>query len=124
MTDDPTWLDTHAERVLGIKNISAPLSFHKNSTTTRNSRHDPYLVKNPAYKDIRVFTLASKRSRSFDQFEANVDFWASIELARQCQGIIIHPGSAVARVIALSMCYRNSGVKYMQCPNFFDISGN
>jgi hypothetical protein len=133
MTDDPNWLDDSVERVLGIKNISAPSLTRRgspshghsdsSSTTTSSSSSSTFSVKDSRYKDIRIFNLASKRDRSFNQLEANVDFWASIELARQCQGVVIHPGSAVARVIALSMCYRSSGVKYLQCPDLFDMSG-
>jgi hypothetical protein len=123
MTDDPAWLDYHTERVLGIKNISS----HSSSTTT-SSTSDRSNPVDANYKDIRVFTLASKRIQEgvggSDLYQANVEFWASIELARQCQGLIIHSGSAVARIIALSLCYRSNGVRYLHCPDVFDISGD
>jgi hypothetical protein len=124
MTDDPGWLDENVEKVLGIKNISAARSSSASSEAMTDSSQTASPA-DPRYSKLRIFPLASKRVPElarFDQYEANAEFWASIEIAKQCQGLILHPGSAVARVIAYSMCFKSSGVKYLHCPDFFDMS--
>jgi hypothetical protein len=129
MTDDPSWLDYHVERIFGVTNISVyssdSLSLEKDRTYGR-TQFVQTKTKDPRYSKLRLFPLASKRipeTPPFDLYESNVEFWASIELARQCQGLVYHPGSAVARMISSAMCYRSRGIEYLQCPDLFDISG-
>lgn len=121
MTDDPPWLDRSVEKVLGLKNISSAHSMNDFEERERKGRGKDR-PKHPIYGDLRLFTLASLRNDL--KYEANVDFWASIELARQCQGLVIHAGSAVARFITLATCYRSGQSRYMHCPDLLDVSGS
>jgi hypothetical protein len=100
MTDDPKWLE------------QALLDFHEKNQDT-------------AHKDFRFFTLASNRHqipKHSAQFESNIDLWASIEVARQCSGLVIHSGSAIGILIGRALCYRHRD-RYVSCPSLFDISG-
>eukprot|EP01040_Poterioochromonas_malhamensis_P010671 gene10671-11624_t len=119
MTDDPRWLDRSVERVFGLQNISHAHSLEEYDK--RKGEGKEVKSRYAAYDKLRVFTLASVRNDR--KYEANVEFWASIELVRQCESLIIHPGSAVGRFIALSACYRSGQSRYMHCPDLLDISG-
>eukprot|EP01040_Poterioochromonas_malhamensis_P010672 gene10672-11625_t len=119
MTDDPRWLDRSVERVFGLQNISHAHSLEEYDR--RKGEGKEVKSRYAAYDKLRVFTLASVRNDR--KYEANVEFWASIELVRQCESLIIHPGSAVGRFIALSACYRSGQSRYMHCPDLLDISG-
>lgn len=78
----------------------------------------------PGYQSHRYFPLASPRNVKPEDLQAsNAEFWASIELSRQCQGIVFHSGSAASRFIVNALCYRSNRVKYLQCPDLFDLSG-
>ena len=50
-----------------------------------------------------------------------VDFWASLQIARQCQGIVGHIGSAAFRMILYTVCYNHDN-KFIQCPPYYDVS--
>jgi hypothetical protein len=120
MTDDPDWLDKSARRVLGVSSLASPVREGKEvAGTERRSAA-------PQYANLRLFPLASRRLLELpgtDLYEANAEFWASIELARQCRGLVLHPGSAAARFIAQALCFRSRGTDYLRCPDIFDIAG-
>lgn len=88
-----------------------------------NGSKETIISSNP-YQDLKFFTIASRKHANPKeaQFDGNIDFWASIEITRQCSGLVMHPGSAVGRFIASAVCYMNN-YRYLQCPDIFEISG-
>jgi hypothetical protein len=125
MTDDPEWLDNAMNQVFpAISNFSKSHSLEDYEKRQSQLEKQQQSLKYKEYENLRIFTIADKRNDHSNRYESNIQFWASIELARQCHGLIIHPGSAVGRFIALATCFRNNrGLDYMHCPDVFDISG-
>jgi hypothetical protein len=131
MTDDPEWLDNAMNTIFPtIMNFSKSHSleeYEKRQSSQLNQQQQSQqqsLTKYKEYEKLKIFTIADKRNDHSNRYESNIQFWSSIELARQCSGLIIHPGSAVGRFIALATCFRNNrGFEYLHCPDVFDMSG-
>lgn len=89
---------------------------------------------------MKIFTLPARPNHRGGTYNSSIDFWASILLARQCQGqvngfiggsftvpllrigVVGHRGSAAFEFIYKNMCFFHNN-QFMKCPPLFSIDG-
>jgi len=68
-----------------------------------------------------IFMLGARFDNRRNSVANGVDFLASLELARRCDGLVAHMRSAVGRILLRTMCFRHGNTTGV-CPVFFDLS--
>ena len=105
MTDDPKWLKSEVRKYYSTRR------HHKSSSSVRGGQDT-----------FNIFTPAIRPNHRGGTFNSSIDFWASITMARQCQAVVGHLGSAAFVVIYNNLCYFHDN-RFFQCPPLYDIAG-
>ena len=103
MTDDPKWLKTEARKYYATRR------HHGGSRTSLTDT-------------MNIFTPTIRPNHRGGTFNSSIDFWASITMARQCQGVVGHLGSAAFLVIYNNLCYFHDN-RFFECPPLYNIAG-
>lgn len=121
-TDDPEWLSEEIKQLKATRpnwNIFSlpPPKMHRShdddSQTNRKLQSQP---KARSKRELWGIYDDYHYMRAEAGTESGVYFWAQIELASKCQGLIGHFGSGIAHLLMQFMCFENFGV----CPPTFD----
>jgi len=100
MTDDPKWLRTEIKKYYSQRRAQ-----HQHSADT-----------------MHIFTPPIRPNHRGGTYNSSVDFWASISMARQCQAVVGHLGSAAFVVIYNNLCYFHDN-QFFNCPPLYNIAG-
>jgi hypothetical protein len=126
MTDDPKLLQEHIDdynRHLSRYNHS--LSYHNRIPSNHQHKRLHNIMEEksqPPDNQINIYVLGAKLDHRKSSFQSSIDFWASIKIAKQCDGFVGHFGSAATRIIHDAICFRNGANKFMVCPKTYDLS--
>jgi hypothetical protein len=71
---------------------------------------------------MRIVTLPIRPNHRSGTFNSSVDFWASISISQQCQGVVGHIGSAAFLVIYKALCHFHFH-HFVHCPPLYSIAG-
>lgn len=97
MTDDPKWLRGEIRKYYASR-------------------------KQLAADTMNIFTPNIRPNHRGGTFNSSVDFWASITMARQCQAVVGHLGSAAFVVIYNNLCYHHDN-QFFTCPPLYNTAG-
>ena len=97
MTDDPKWLSREMQKYYASRKQHADDTMH-------------------------IFMPSIRPNHRGGTFNSSVDFWASITMARQCQAVVGHMGSAAFVVIYNNLCYYHDN-QFFKCPPVYDTAG-
>jgi hypothetical protein len=87
----------------------------------QKKEHTALLNKLYAERGIRLLPFPVRPEHRRMALQGAEDFWASINIARQCSAFVGHFGSAATQIIYRSLCYRSNN-NFAQCPDIFDIA--
>lgn len=71
--------------------------------------------------DLNIFAFVASPTHRDHSTASTVEFWASLQLAQQCQGLVGHFASASTSLIHKLMCFRHAGSNFLMCPTAYDI---
>eukprot|EP00597_Dinobryon_sp_UTEXLB2267_P019130 CAMPEP_0201114624 /NCGR_PEP_ID=MMETSP0812-20130820/78496_1 /ASSEMBLY_ACC=CAM_ASM_000668 /TAXON_ID=98059 /ORGANISM="Dinobryon sp., Strain UTEXLB2267" /LENGTH=361 /DNA_ID=CAMNT_0047378269 /DNA_START=149 /DNA_END=1234 /DNA_ORIENTATION=- len=96
MTDDPKWLRAEVRK------------YHSKHKHQADAMH--------------IFFPPIRPNHRGDSYNASIDLWSSITLARQCQAVVGHLGSAAFNFIYRNLCFYHDN-QFLKCPPRFSIGG-
>jgi len=78
MTDDPKWLRSELKK------------YYSASPYRHRAQNSQLIGANGGEEDdlMNVFTPAIRPNHRSGTFNSSIDFWASVTMARQCQGLV------------------------------------
>ncbi len=76
---------------------------------------------NKAFQLFHLLSLPYLVHDARFSFKATAEWWAGIEAARQCEGLVGHVVSAATSAIYHSMCFQHAG-NYWKCPPYYYFS--
>lgn len=127
MTDDGLWLHSQIHLLTNHSTHS-----HSHAHTTPTSASDASVHTSSAsgsrgqalhvrIDDWDIFAFVAAPSHRDKSATASVEFWASIQLAQQCEAFAGHFSSSSTLIVHRAMCFRHAHSNFLKCPPAFDI---